>query len=442
MDRIDADISRRRFLTASLAGIAAAGLPEWFAQEASAAVRERDADAPRRVGPNDQINIGAIGVGGSRGGFRQGLNDTRWAASKPGCKVVAVCDVDGLHRDEGAAVFGSDCAKYNDFRDLLARKDIDAVVIGTPDHWHALIAIAAMKAGKDVYCEKPLTLTIEEGRKLVQTWRETKRVFQVGSQQRSDARFRLACELVRNGRLGKIKRVVTHLPTGPVGGPFEIKPVPSDLDWEMWQGPTPWTDYVPERTHGSFRWWLEYSGGMLTDWGAHHNDIAQWGLGTDRSGPVTVEAFGRGPLIGRNCYNTIPEFDVTYTYPDGVILLCTNKGDNGVDFEGENGTIFVTRGAIKASDQRLLDDPLPSDATRLYASDDHMQNFLDCVRNRKQPICDAEIGHRSVSVCHLANISLRLGGRRLEWDPLRERFKDDREANAMLSRPMRKPWRL
>jgi predicted dehydrogenase len=311
MDRKDADSSRRRFLTASLAGIAAAGLPEWFANEAAAAARERDAGEPRHIGPNDQINIGAIGLGGSRGGFQQGLGDTRAAASKPGCKVVAVCDVDGLHRDEGAAVFGADCAKYNDFRDLLAHDDIDAVVIGTPDHWHAVIAIAAMKAGKDVYCEKPLTLTIEEGRKLVEAWRETKRVFQVGSQQRSNARFRLACELARNGRLGKIKRVVTHLPTGPTGGPFEVKPVPSDLDWEMWQGPTPRTDYVPERTHGSFRWWLEYSGGMLTDWGAHHNDIAQWGLGTDRSGPVTVEAFGKGPFIGRNCYNTFPEYDVT-----------------------------------------------------------------------------------------------------------------------------------
>ncbi len=430
--------ARRQFLQASLTALAAAGLPAWAIRDAHALGRERESDTPRRVGPNDVIRFGAIGVGGSKGGYQQGLNDTRAAASHPGCKVVAVCDVDSVHLDEGARVFGPDTAKYKHYQDLLARHDIDAVVIGTPDHWHATIATAAMRAGKDVYCEKPLTLTIDEGKRLVKTARETGRVFQVGSQQRSDAKFRTACELVRNGRLGKIKKVTTHLPTGPTGGPFEIKPVPADFDWNLWLGPAPQTDYVFERTHGNFRWWLDYSGGMLTDWGAHHNDIAQWGLGRDGSGPASVEALASGPRVGVNCYTTFPEFDVTFMYSDGVTLFCTNKGENGVEFEGEGGTIFVSRGVLRASDQRLLDDPLPANATRLYVSDDHMGNFIACMRSREEPICDVEIGHRSVSICHLANLSLRLGGRKLNWDARREEFVGDKEANSLLKRTPRK----
>jgi len=299
-----------------------------------------------------------------------------------------------------------------------------------------------MKAGKDVYCEKPLTLTIDEGKKLVKVWRETQRVFQTGSQQRSDAKFRLACELVRNGRIGRVKFVEARLPAAPVGGPFQPQPVPEDLDWDMWLGQAPMTEYLKERTHGTFRWWMEYSGGTLTDWGAHHCDIAQWGLGTDRSGPVSVEAIGRGPMIGRNCYNVFPEFDVSFVYENGTLLRVTSQGENGVRFEGDEGWIFVSRGKIEASDQALLDTPLPSRAERLYNSNDHMGDFIDCVRTRKQPICDAEIGHRSVTIAHLANISLRLGGRKLDWDPVREVFKTDREANALLRRAARKPWRI
>ncbi|MDW8206260.1 MAG: Gfo/Idh/MocA family oxidoreductase [Chloroherpetonaceae bacterium] len=439
---LPSDISRRHFLVRTFTAMAMAGVPEWYIREAVAAERARIAEEPRRIGPNDQINVGLIGAGGSRGGFRQGLGVTRWAASKPGVRVVAVCDVDGKHLEEAAAAFNPTPAKYRDFRELIARKDIDAVIIGTPDHWHAVIAIAAMKAGKDVYCEKPLTLFVEEGRRMVRVARETRRILQTGSQQRSDGRFRLACELVRNGRIGKIKRVVTHLPGGPVDGPFPVQPVPPDFDWDLWLGPAPWTEYVPQRTHGTFRHWLEYSGGMITDWGAHHNDIAQWALGMDESGPRTVQAYGRGPRIGKDCYNTFPEFSITYTYPDNITMICTNEGENGVDFEGENGSIFVSRSTIRASDPRILEEPLPASATRLYVSNDHMQNFLDCMRSRKLPICDVEIGHRSVTVCHLANISLRLGGRRLEWDPVAEKFKNDREANALLTRPMRKPWHL
>lgn len=438
MDNRNTGISRRQFLATTAAGVALAAVPDWFAKEAAAS------GAKRRVkfGPNDTIQIGVIGPGGSKGGYKMGLHDARAAAGHQGVKIVAVCDVDTQHLNEAAKHFGPDCAKYKDFRDLLARKDIDAVVIGTPDHWHAYLCIAAMKAGKDVYCEKPLTLTIDEGKKLVKAWRDTGAVFQTGSQQRSEKNFRLACELVRNGRIGKLTKVEARLPTGPVGGPFKTEAPPSDLDWDMWLGPAQMTDYVKQRTHGDFRWWLEYSGGMLTDWGAHHNDIAQWGLGTERSGPISVQAVGRGPVIGENCYNTFPEYDVTLIYENGVPLRVTNKGANGVRFDGEEGWIFVSRGVIEASDQKLLDDPLPSNSIRLYESNDHMGNFLDCMRTRQQPICDAEIGHRSVSICHLCNISLRTGGRKLKWDPVKEEFKNDPEANALLSRPMRKQWRV
>jgi predicted dehydrogenase len=435
-------ISRRKFLATTAAGVALAALPDWFTKDAEAAGGTLSFRSGRKIGPNDQINVGVIGPGGSRGGYRMGLGDARNASHKPGVKIVAVCDVDSVHRKEAAEEFGADCAQYIDFRELLARKDIDAVIIGTPDHWHSYISIAAMKAGKDVYCEKPLTLTIDEGKRLVKAWKDTGAVFQTGSQQRSDDRFRLACELVRNGRIGKITKVTSNLPTGPVGGPFPVEPVPEGFEWDMWQGQTPFVDYVKERTHGSFRWWLEYSGGMLTDWGAHHNDIAQWGLGMDRWGPISIEGIGRGPMVGRNCYSTFPEFDLTATYENGIPLRITNQGSNGVKFEGEAGWILVDRGKIEASDQKLLDEPLPDGAIKLYNSGDHMGNFIECIRTRKQPICDAEIGYRSVSICHLANICLRLGGGKLKWDPKNEVFVDNRAANAMLRREARKPWQV
>jgi predicted dehydrogenase len=433
------NMSRRRFLTGALTGLAAAGLPDWFTKETAAWAAERADTRPR--GPNDQINIACVGTGGSRGGFRMGFYDTMALAGQPNVKVVAVCDVDGTHLAEAKREFG-DCDAYADFRKVIEREDVDAVVIGTPDHWHAIIAAAAMRAGKDVYCEKPLTLTIDEGKRLTAIWKETKCVFQTGSQQRSDGRFRLACELVRNGRIGKVKRVEAHLPGGATGGPFEVKPVPSDFDFNMWLGPAPLADYMPERTHGNFRHWLEYSGGMMTDWGAHHNDIAQWGLGMDRSGPIAVEAIGTRHF-GHNCFNAFQEFQVTYTYPGDITLVASNQGENGVHFEGTDGWIFISRETIRASDQALIDEPLPDSAARLYKSDNHHANFIECMRSRKQPICDAEIGHRSVSVCHLGNICLMLGGRRLEWDPERERFRGlETEANRLVSRPMRGTWKV
>ncbi|MBW3624030.1 MAG: Gfo/Idh/MocA family oxidoreductase [Armatimonadetes bacterium] len=449
--RFDNETTRREFLTRSLAGLAVAGLPAWYAEDTLAAEKERASNQPRRIGPNDRIVVGGIGMGGSRGGFRQGLGVTRNASSKRGVQVVAVCDVDALHRDEAAKAFGADTAKYNDYRDLLARKDINAVVIGTPDHWHARIAIDAMQAGKDVYCEKPLTLTVVEGRKIAQAQKRTGRVFQTGSQQRSDGRFRLACELVRNGRIGRIRKVEARLPGGAQGGPFQVKQPWDGFDWEMWQGPAPRAAFVPERTHGSFRHWYEYSGGMMTDWGAHHLDITQWALGMDDSGPIRVHGVGKEPNPKCDqCYNAIPQFDVTYTYPGNITVVAMSRGENGVMFEGEDGWIFVSRGEIRGGrkpgevDKAVIETPLPANAVRLYASNDHMGNFIDNVRDRGTTICPAEVGHRSATVCHLGNISMRAGNRDLQWDPKREVFRGpgSREANAMLSYRYHKPWKL
>ena len=249
------------------------------------------AKRPRKAGPNDQIVMAAIGVGG------QGTGIMKAAKRKPGVKFVAVCDIDASHAKKAAKEIGKDCHEYKDFRELLSREDLDAVTIGTVDHWHALTSIAAMKAGCDVYCEKPLSLTIEEGKAMVKAARKYDRIFQTGSQQRSDSRYRLACELVRNGRIGKVHTVEARIGDNPIGGPFKTSPVPEGLDWDFWKGPTADVPYVTERCHYEFRWWYEYSGGKLTDWGAHHNDIAQWGLGKDGTGPINVTATGVEPSL-------------------------------------------------------------------------------------------------------------------------------------------------
>jgi predicted dehydrogenase len=415
-----------------------AGLPTWFAREVKAAELEEAPKREKPIGPNDRIVMGAIGVGSPQSRGTAILKD---ALRHRGVQYVAICDVHKAHRENAAKTLGPDIAKYGDFRALLDRKDIDAVTIAVPDHWHALIAIDAMKKGKDVYGEKPLALTIAEGRAMVKTTRDANRVFQVGSQQRSDNRFRLACELVRNNRIGKIHTVETCIGENPRGGPFKVQPVPEGLDWDFWLGPTPNVEFVPERCVYEFRWWYEYSGGKLTDWGAHHNDIAQWGLGMDESGPIAVEAEGEAPSKLPNSYNCHPTFKITYTYAQGTKLVCTSGGDNGIRFLGDNDKwIFVSRDRIVASDAKLLDEPLPADAVRLPVSHDHMANFLDCLPTRKRPICDVDIGHHSVNVCHIGNIALRLS-KHLRWDPVKERF-DDEEANAWLSRPMRAPWKL
>jgi predicted dehydrogenase len=359
------------------------------------------------------------------------------AASRFG-DIVAVCDVDRDHAEKAKERFGGKAEVYEDYRKLIERPDIEAITIGTPDHWHTAVSLAALRAGKDVYCEKPLTLTIDEGKLLVKTVAETGRVFQVGTQQRSDDRFRLACELVRNGRIGKLKHVTVTLPDSPAGGPFAKQPVPANLNWDFWLGQAPMVDYIPERCHYQFRWWYEYSGGIMTDWGAHHMDIAHWGMGVEDSGPLSIEGKCKLPGIPDG-YNTPNQFTVDYTYPDDVTLH-VNIGDNGVLFEGDKGRVYVNRGRIAGKPvEELKDNPLPEDRIKLIVSDDHMKNFVDCVKSREKPISDVVSQHRSVSACHLANISLRLG-RKLTWDPKLEQFVGDSEADAMLARAQRAPY--
>ena len=421
-------VNRRGFLKATTAAVAGTSLPAWFVEESRAA-----AATPKPLSANDKPGIALVGCGG------QGRGDCNWA--KNFGNVVAVCDVDEKHLDEAAKQFKAP-NKFKDFRKVLERDDVHVILTGTPDHWHTLVNLAAIKAGKDIYSEKPLTLTIDEGKRLVAAVKEKKTVFQTGSQQRSDTRFRLACELVRNGRIGKLQHITSILPTGPIEGPFASKPIPEGFDWDFYSGQAVKYDYVPERTHGTFRWWYDYSGGQMTDWGAHHNDIAQWGNGTERSGPVEVDGKSLAPMIPGG-YTAAGRYKIEFKYANGVVLTVlddkTHNLENGIKFEGTDGWIFVNREKIQASKPELLEQPLPANATRLYKSDNHMGNFFECIRSRKQPICDAEIGHRSISVAHLGVISIRLG-RPLKWNPELEQFVDDKEANQWVAREMRKPY--
>jgi predicted dehydrogenase len=435
--------SRREILKASAAGFALAGLPRWYGEE----VLAQDEPAKSKS-PNERPGVLLIGCGGM-GRADAGL------AQRFG-NIVAVCDVDSKHAGQAKEQFKAETA-YSDFRKALADKRVDVVITATPDHWHTLVNIAAMRAGKDVYSEKPLTLTIAEGQKLIEVANQTGRILQTGSQQRSNPQFRLACELVRNGRLGKLQSIQTILPSGLHGGPFANKPVPAELDWDFWQGQAPAVDYVPERCHFSFRYWYDYSGGTMTDWGAHHNDIALWAMGLEPNGPKTIEGRALREAVPDG-YTAASQYEVTYTYANGVTHTCKSttingpagqvnrqpmpgEFPNGVKFEGPEGWIFVTRGRLEASDPQLIKQELPASAERLYASNNHMGNFFDCVKSRKAPICEPVVGHRSVSVCHLGVIAIRTG-KKLNWDPAKEQFIDDSEANGWLSREMRKPWSL
>ncbi len=369
--------------------------------------------------------------------------------------IVAVCDVDQAHIDKAVKTFSKDGktpATFTDFRKLLEVGEIDAIINGTPDHWHSLINIGAAKAKKDIYSEKPLTLTIDEGKQVVKAVRENKVVLQTGTQQRSSQRFRMACELVRNGRIGKLKEVSVWLPAGLRGGPFPVQPVPANLNWDFWQGQAPLAEYLPERCHMNFRNWYDYSGGTMTDWGAHHMDIGYWAIGLPA--PIHVESKSLAvPAPGG--YTAISEYEVKFTYENGVIFNVRTTADdspygqvinpagqrNGIRFEGSDGWIWVNRDEIKANDRELIAQPLPDDAQRLYFSNDHKGNFFDCMNTRKDPICDVEVGHRSASVCHLGAISLRTG-KKLQWDAVKEIFTGEHaaEANTYLAREMRKPY--
>ena len=367
--------------------------------------------------------------------------------------VVAVCAVNSHIAYQGKSSFGSTPEAYQDYRELLDRKDVDVVMIGTPDHWHTKMVIDACRAGKDAYVEKPLTLTVDEGKLLRQVVKETGRVVQVGSWQRSDERFRLAIEMVRQGRIGKLQRVDVVLGPNKTGGPVPVRRVPACLDWNMWQGQTPDVPYIEERCLFTFRWWYEYSGGQMTDWGAHHLDIAQWGI---NSLPVEISGTATYPDI-KYGFNVATHYSADYTYANGVVMTVRESGRNGMMFTGDKGRIFVNRGTVSGKPvEDLASNPLPREEFQVYDFDNlarppragkmdaiinHMGNFFDCIETRKTPISDVESQHLSVSTCHLGNISMHLG-RPLKWNPEKEEFIDDPEANAMLRREQRAGYEI
>ncbi|MCI0701479.1 MAG: Gfo/Idh/MocA family oxidoreductase [Planctomycetia bacterium] len=455
-------------MTRSVAALTAAGLPGWYSHEFFGAASGAQEKQP---GANGKLNIGVIGVGPRP----RRSNDLYNAARKfKHVNFTAVCDVDGRHLESAVKQYKGDgyaVKGYKDFRELVTSKDVDAVIVAVPDHWHAIIAIAAMKAGKDVYCEKPLTLTVEEALAMKKVTAETKRVLQTGSQQRCEmaGRFRLATELVRAGRVGKIQTLECRIGSNPTSGPIKAVDPPKELDWDMWLGPTPKVpfrlDGKKTNCHYEFRWWYDYSGGKMTDWGAHHIDIAQWMLNMDGSGPVSVESVDAAkPYDGGDGYNCHATFKVRHTYANGVKmevshgagstvkgLVDTNgnprKGDltggeNGVLVVGDSGTLFVSRGLLLASDKAIFAPIKEADMPKLYPSrpSDHMKNFLDCVASRATPICGVEVGAGSVIVCHIGTIALRTE-KKLKWDPKAYKFDDD-EANKMLSRKRRGDWKL
>ncbi len=421
-------ISRRDILRAAGATAGAAAFP--------AIITGPALGAPGVEPASERLRIGFIGV------LNRGMQNMRPLMKH----AVAVCDVDrNVLAAAKAAVDkanGGDCQAYTDYRKLLENKEIDAVVISTPDHWHALQTIHACQAGKDVYCEKPLSLTIREGREMVKAARRHQRIVQTGSQQRSDAKFRRACELVRSGKIGKVHTVRVGIPGVNFKEPArpDSEP-PSELDYNFWLGPAPLRPYNKNRVHYNFRFFWDYSGGQMTNWGAHHLDIAQWGLGMDDSGPISAE--GTGVFHPQMAYEVPERFQVTYKYANGVTLICGSGPEfrAGTTFEGDRGTIFVTRGKLEATPAELLAEQLGENDVHLYESGDHYRNWLDCIKSRKLPICDVEIGHRSATVCHLGTMAIRTG-RKIDWDPKAEKIQGDAVLARRVHYDYRGPWKL
>jgi predicted dehydrogenase len=435
MNQIDRRGFLKRAVTSTSSATAAFSLPTIFAGKARG---ERPAASKSKLG---RPGIGAIGL--------RYQGSVIAVQAKAFGDIVAVCDVDRNVRDQAKASFGSTPQAFEDYRDLLARKEVDIVTIGSPDHWHVKMAIDALRASKGVYVEKPIGLTIDEGKLLRKVAMETGGVLQVGSWQRSDARFRLAVEMVRQGRIGRLQQVEVVLGKNAVGGPFPQRAVPNHLNWNLWQGQALDRPYLEQRCHYTFRWWYDYAGGQMTDWGAHHIDIAQWAIGAY---PLEVSGRGKLPTQTADSYNVPIDFHVSYKYPENVTLTVSDTGRNGILFTGEAGRIFVNRGVLEGKPiDELKSNPLareqfilydfanlqrPERAGKLDAITNHMGNFIDCWQAGKTPISDFESQHRSATTCHLGNISLRLG-RSLKWDSTAEAIVGDDEANGMLSRQQR-----
>ena len=394
--------------------------------------------------PSDRIVLGFLGTG------KQGSFLLRGFLNEPGTQVVAVCDVDkrklqGAKTQAetfyanrvGADSFGGITAT-GEYREVLDMKDVDGVVAALPDHWHAIPSVEAARLGKDIYCEKPLANSIGEARAMVTAARRYGRVFQTGSMQRSNDLFRFACELVRNGYIGQLRKVTVNV-AGPPDQAYTLppEPVPDYLDWDRWVGPAPWRPYssvlappIEDDRWARWRYYWDFGGGGMTDWGAHHFDIGQWGMGMDGTGPVEIH-----PPNGKDIRA------LTYKYANGVVMTREEGPVNGVLFTGTEGEVEVNRGYLKTKPSSLMRLRLKPGDIHLYRSDNHFADWLRCIRTRSQPICDVEIGCRSVTVCHLGNIAYLLN-RSLFWDPASERFRDDEAANRLIMRPYRSPWAL
>ncbi len=427
--------SRRKFIKRTIAsGIGIAVFPQII--PASALGKNG------HVAPSNRITMAVIGAGS------QGMGDAKWFNRNNEIQFIAACDVDKAHRDRAKLVFdnhnnNTDTRTYLDYRELLEKEKVDAMLIALPDHWHGAISTAVASKGIDIYGEKPLARTIKEGRAIVNAVAKNDIIWQTGSWQRSKANFHRACELVINEKIGKVKYVEVGLPDAPklIGTP-PVMPVPEGLDWEFWLGPAPTKPYRGV-SHWDWRWIMDYSGGQLTDWAGHHIDIAHWGLGLDRTGPIEVEGKGVYPYEG--IFDVPLEYDFMCKYENGVNIRVANRSrlpyGQGATWYGENGWIHVDRSKLTAENPAVLEEKIGEDEIHLYRSADHVRNFIECIKSREETITPAEIAYRSISVALLGEIAM-LTGQKLNWDPEKEVFIDNINANRLLSRPFRGSWSL
>jgi len=437
-------ICRRDFIKGvSVAAAGIAGLPAIIPSSARG--------AGGAVAPSERIVMGCIGVGG------QGTGNMRAFLGRRDMQVISVCDVDANHRNRAAGIVNSkyrnkDCAQFNDFRELLSDDTVDAVTVCTPDHWHGLASIAAATAGKDIYCEKPLTNTIAEGKAVYDAVRRYGRVLQTGSHERSRPNARLACELVRNGRIGKLHTIEINLPCNQ-GHHMAVRndksvhvemPIPKGFDYNMWLGHCPEAPYTQKRCHFSWRFVLDHGGGEMTDRGAHVIDLGQLGNGTDHTTPISYQATGTLPEAGSNLWNTFFNYKFECMYANGVRMIGTSDEPRGVKFVGDDGWIFIHihGGNLRASDTNILRQKVGAGEIQIGRSPGHHADFINCVKSRSEPFASAEIGYHTAVICHLLNISIQLDGRKLKWDPQKGEVIGDPQANRMLTRPMRSPWSL
>jgi len=452
-------INRRRFLQQSSTF---AGIAVWTGLSGRAQGFESANERPRiaAIGTGSRWDHRATGLKGDYGSGKQ--------FPKYG-DIVAVCDADAERRDRArdlVKTWGSvDPQAYADYRAIIDRDDIDVVHISTPDHWHAKIAIEAMLTGKDVYCEKPMTLTIEEGRQMCDVCRKTGRIVQVGTQQRSDEKFLRAIAIIRDGRIGQLKHVTCSIGGGPTSPSLPAVDPPAHLDWNQWQGPVadvPYRYLVGpygetkswSRCHYEFRWWYEYSGGKLTDWGAHHVDIATWAMDKTATGPIAVDPllvkhpvpFANGYPTKDDQFNTATEFNIQVDYADGMRMTIRHDLDNGILFEGTEGRIFINRGRLAGKPvEDLATNPLPEGAIERVYKDrpvtDHFRNFFEALAARKEPVSDVYSHHRALTTCHLAGIAARLG-RKIRWDPQEEKILGDTQAAKFVARDKREGFAI